>query len=99
MLGHSRNSTPLLVYTCQDVYHGTLHLVFRKETGMLSGRLLQTMPHTCYSKLTGRFKCLGNSLELLLLVISSFSGLEVACWPLVPKYAGSHPAEAVGFLG
>ena len=28
-----------------------------------------------------------------------FGVLEVACWPLVPKFAGSHPAEAVGFLG
>ena len=26
-------------------------------------------------------------------------GLEVACWPLVPKFAVSHLAEAVGFLG
>ena len=25
-------------------------------------------------------------------------GLEVACWLLVPKFAGSNPAEAVGFL-
>ena len=24
--------------------------------------------------------------------------LVVACWPLVPKFAGSNPAEAVGFL-
>jgi len=32
-------------------------------------------------------------------VISGFGGLEVACWPLVPKFAGSHPAKAVGFLG
>ena len=24
-------------------------------------------------------------------------GLEVACWPLVPKLAGSNPAEADGF--
>jgi hypothetical protein len=24
-----------------------------------------------------------------------FSGLEVACWPLVPKFAGSNPAEVV----
>jgi hypothetical protein len=23
---------------------------------------------------------------------SGFGGLEVACWPLVPKFAGSHPA-------
>ena len=30
--------------------------------------------------------------------IDGFGGLEVACWPLVPKFAGSNPAEAVGFL-
>ena len=29
---------------------------------------------------------------------SGFGGLEVACWPLVHKFAGSNPAEAVGFL-
>ena len=28
---------------------------------------------------------------------SSFGGLGVACWPLVPKFTGSNPAEAVGF--
>ena len=28
----------------------------------------------------------------------NFGGLGVACWPLVPKFAGSNPAEAVGFL-
>ena len=27
-----------------------------------------------------------------------FGGLEVACWPLVPKFTGSNPTEAVGFL-
>jgi len=30
---------------------------------------------------------------------SGFGGLEVACWPLVPTFAGLHLAEAVGFLG
>jgi hypothetical protein len=29
---------------------------------------------------------------------SGFGGLEDACWPLVPKFAGSNPAEAVGFF-
>jgi hypothetical protein len=29
---------------------------------------------------------------------NGFGGLEVACWPLVPKFAGSNPAESVGFL-
>ena len=32
-------------------------------------------------------------------LISGFGGLGVACWPLVTKFAGSNPAEAVGFLG
>ena len=35
---------------------------------------------------------LGNSPSV------GFGGLEVACWPLVPKFAGSNPAEAAGFL-
>ena len=29
---------------------------------------------------------------------SGFGGLEVACWPLVHKFAGSNPGETVGFL-
>jgi hypothetical protein len=27
-----------------------------------------------------------------------FGGLEDACWHLLPKFAGSNPAEAVGFF-
>ena len=30
--------------------------------------------------------------------IFGFGGLGVVCWPLVPKFVGSNPAEAVGFL-
>ena len=30
--------------------------------------------------------------------VSGFGSLEVACWPLVPKFAGPNPAEAVGFF-
>jgi len=33
------------------------------------------------------------------LFITGFGALGVACWPLVPKFAGSNPTEAVGFLG
>jgi hypothetical protein len=29
---------------------------------------------------------------------SGFGGLGVACWPLVPNFAASNPAEAVGSL-
>jgi hypothetical protein len=31
--------------------------------------------------------------------LGGFGGLEVACWPLVTKFVGSHLAEAVRFLG
>jgi hypothetical protein len=31
-------------------------------------------------------------------ITDRFGGLEVACWPLIPKFAGSNPAEAVGFF-
>ena len=31
-------------------------------------------------------------------IYRGFGGLGVACWPLVPKFAGSNPAQAVGFL-
>jgi hypothetical protein len=31
-------------------------------------------------------------------VKGGFGGLGVAYWPLVPKFAGSNPAEAVGFF-
>ena len=29
---------------------------------------------------------------------SGFGGLEIACWPLVPKFAGSNPAEKYSAL-
>ena len=32
------------------------------------------------------------------IVSIGFGGLEVACWPLVPKFTGSNPTEAVGFF-
>ena len=35
---------------------------------------------------------------LVYVIRSGFGGLGVACWPLVPKFAGSNPAEAVGFF-
>ena len=35
----------------------------------------------------------------MLYKFSGFGGLAVACWPLVPKFAGSKPAETVGVLG
>ena len=34
---------------------------------------------------------------LCVLQLSGFGGLGVACWPLVPKFAVSNPAETIGF--
>jgi hypothetical protein len=31
-------------------------------------------------------------------IYNGFGDLEVACWPLVPKFAGSNPTEVVRFL-
>ena len=53
-------------------------------------------PVLCTDNWEGPVK-VGN-MNNLLIISSGFSGLEVACWPLVPKFAGSNPAEAVGFL-
>jgi hypothetical protein len=39
-----------------------------------------------------------NKLEPVRQETSGFGGLGVACWPLVPKFAGSNQAEAVRFL-
>ena len=35
---------------------------------------------------------------VLTTLMSGFGGLEVPCWPLVSKFAGSNPTEAVGFF-
>jgi hypothetical protein len=41
-----------------------------------------------------------NSLQVSILKkeLSNDGGLGAACWPLVPKFEGSNPAEAFGFL-
>jgi hypothetical protein len=39
-----------------------------------------------------------EDLTLLKSQLIGFGGLEDACWPLVPKFKGSNPAEAVGFF-
>jgi len=40
-----------------------------------------------------------NIMKILHVTTQGFGGLGIACWPLVPKFAGSNQAEAVGFLG
>jgi hypothetical protein len=38
------------------------------------------------------------SSSVSLLSVPVFNTLYLGCWPLVPEFAGSNPAEAVGFL-
>ena len=33
------------------------------------------------------------------MIYDGFGGLGVVCLPLLPKFAGSNPAEAFGFVG
>ena len=52
------------------------------------------------------FNKLINSRTIIIIIITEainyvgrgFAGLEVACWPLVPKFTGSNSVEAVGFF-
>ena len=65
----------------------------------------QLFPNGYDSELLG---IIGRSTSVLIIVhtiftcciqqSSGFGGLGVACWPLVPKFAGSNAAEAVEFL-
>jgi hypothetical protein len=60
-----------------------------------AGRLGYRLYDTGLERWQGQDTVLSSSMS----TPSGFGGLEVACWPLIPKFAGSHPAEAVGFFG
>jgi hypothetical protein len=36
--------------------------------------------------------------DLICTAFIGFGGVVLACWPLVPKFAGSNSAEVIGFL-
>jgi hypothetical protein len=44
------------------------------------------------------WNCDENFEAICRIQISGFGDLGVACWPLVPMFVGSNPAETVGFL-
>ena len=50
-------------------------------------------------KVFSSFRLQSSSRFVKTYIASGFGGLGVACWPLVPKFACSNPAENVGFLG
>ena len=70
-----------------------------RSLSVLIAAILWSARHVPSSQ--GRLSLQAFPLEISKVVYLSigFGGLGVACWPLVPKFAGSNPAEAVGFLG
>jgi hypothetical protein len=57
-------------------------------------------PHILLVSFVSKMEALGFSETFITTyeTNSGFGGLEDACWPLVPKFAGSNPAGAVGFF-
>jgi hypothetical protein len=55
-------------------------------------------PHDAFNNHEFRENQCSESCGLFNGLHGGFGGLRVACWPLVPKFAGSNPAEAVGFF-
>ena len=73
-----------------------------KRVMLLRLRIIQIKCVALVLKIVKFIGCLYEQSILKCVVVSSrgsgFGGLEVACWPLVPKFAASNPAEAVGFF-
>jgi hypothetical protein len=64
------------------------------EQGSRTNYIRSSIPHcilSCGSDITWN----GRSKPMIL----GFGGLGLACWPLVPRFMGLQPAEAVAFLG
>ena len=72
---------------------------------VLKGLMMDQLINPKHSVYAYNWECYGVCDSEFLLLFSwlvvyiGFGGLAVACWPLVPKFAGSNSAEAVGFLG
>ena len=61
-------------------------------------RIVQPQPQKSQQK---RYNAYGRWPSVKCVVtarVNRFGGLELACWPLVPKFAGSNPAEDVVFF-
>ena len=70
-----------------DIYHRSVYSEYAPDDGQRN-----------YPKHV-EFHVQNKFVKLVHLVgFENFGGLGVACWPLVPKFAVSNPAEAVGFL-
>ena len=57
---------------------------------------MTSLPYICVCEI---YMCVCMCVYIYIYIYIYIYGLGVACWPLVPKFAGSNPAEAFGFLG
>jgi len=75
-----------------NVWHGLI--CFIVDPFNATANLLQSKETLKVSSSHSMYLQLRNVIHEL----SGFCGLGVACWPLVPKFVGSNPAEPIGFL-
>jgi hypothetical protein len=51
--------------------------------------VFETVPESVYCAVRTEY----FNITQIKLVLSGFGGAEVECWPLIPKFAGSNPAD------
>ena len=90
-----------------QIYHGNeVHVArnFMLKSGITYARNVSTFPPGYIASLledsNNKFNVRVRMTFMIRYIYykSGFGGLGVACWPLEPKFAGSNPAEAVGFF-
>ena len=79
-----------------------LHVIHHHPLYLACPNVLSTLDETSYGMWVWFIEsCVVFTIYLFIYLYvrcNGFSGLGIACWPLVPKFAGSNPAKAVGFL-
>ena len=85
------------------IHHADVNIRLRrdnKKSFVLSLRSQFVPPHAIGmpAKYFSEYKGQNHNTRNCTYRVTDIYGLGVACWPLVPKFAGSNPAEAVGFL-
>ena len=89
-----KNTVTTLRYQRDEITQRRLENMGMIVTAESEELLHDVIPNNCTASLDNLLEGLRKKP-----LLSGFSGLEVTCWPSVPKFAGSHSAEAVGFLG
>ena len=91
---------------CFDILHNVCmkHFSFKGELKEIRSKMYIGL-HVTHPLLLSDFNQKGISstdfqkISPISNLVCGFGGLGVECWPLVSKFEGSNPAEAVGFLG